>query len=74
MFSINGDGVVRRCHFVEECLGNDGDSEWVFPVTKLVSFNQTCGLRQATFTCLQLLQSQIGGRDFWNAYLPIMFR
>lgn len=42
VFSVNGDGDVRRCHFVDERLGNIYDQDWQFPDASLNCPNQTC--------------------------------
>ncbi|MCR9201551.1 MAG: STM4011 family radical SAM protein [Planctomycetaceae bacterium] len=43
VFSINGDGRVRRCHFVSEDLGNLYAEDWRFPVDSAACPNSTCG-------------------------------
>lgn len=43
VFSVDGNGEVRRCHFVPERLGNIYASDWEFPVESALCPNQTCG-------------------------------
>lgn len=62
VFSVNGDGEVRRCHFVEECLGNIYQSDWVFPAKELSCPNQTCGCHIGYIHMPHLQQSRIYGR------------
>ncbi len=43
VFSVNGDGTVRRCHFVKAALGNLYDPNWAFPTELTTCPNQVCG-------------------------------
>ncbi|MEZ6123108.1 MAG: STM4011 family radical SAM protein [Planctomycetaceae bacterium] len=42
VFSVNGDGQVRRCHFVETVMGNLYEPGFCFPSTALPCPNATC--------------------------------
>lgn len=43
VFSVNGQGDVRRCHFVNEHLGNIYEHAWQFPAEERRCPNNTCG-------------------------------
>ncbi|MDZ7966149.1 MAG: STM4011 family radical SAM protein [Nostoc sp. DedSLP03] len=40
--SVDGDGTMRRCHFIKEPIGNIYDSEWQTALLNRACSNQTC--------------------------------
>ncbi|MEH2136352.1 STM4011 family radical SAM protein [Nostoc sp.] len=40
--SVDGDGTMRRCHFIKEPIGNIYDSDWEVPLVNQPCSNQTC--------------------------------
>jgi MoaA/NifB/PqqE/SkfB family radical SAM enzyme len=43
VFSIDGDGTMRRCHFVKEVIGNIYDPNWAEALRERPCQNATCG-------------------------------
>jgi hypothetical protein len=42
-FSVDGDGTMRRCHFIKEPIGNIYDAGFERALTKRPCANETCG-------------------------------
>ena len=43
VISVDGDGTMRRCHFVKEAIGNIYKSDWKNALCSRLCPNQTCG-------------------------------
>lgn len=43
VFSVDGDGVMRRCHFVREPIGNIYTQDWETALQPRLCPNETCG-------------------------------
>lgn len=43
VFSVDGEGVMRRCHFVKEPIGNIYGSDWAQALRPRTCPNDTCG-------------------------------
>lgn len=43
VFSVDGDGVMRRCHFVKAPIGNIYDANWELALKPRLCTNSTCG-------------------------------
>ena len=42
VFSVDGEGTMRRCHFIKQPIGNIYDSEWSKALNYQTCTNQTC--------------------------------
>lgn len=42
-FTVDGDGDLRRCHFVDQVIGNIADPAWEEALRERACPNQTCG-------------------------------
>ncbi|MCF4969745.1 STM4011 family radical SAM protein [Nostoc sp. CMAA1605] len=42
VFSVDGDGTIRRCHFIKSPIGNIYDSDWETALSDQPCTNQTC--------------------------------
>jgi MoaA/NifB/PqqE/SkfB family radical SAM enzyme len=42
-FTVDGDGLIRRCHFVGDILGSINDPEWTACLQERFCPNETCG-------------------------------
>lgn len=62
-FTVDGDGQMRRCHFVDEIIGSIHDPDWLSSLTARACPNRACHcfLGLSHFVPLQL--DQIFGRD-----------
>ncbi len=43
VISVDGDGVIRRCHFIKENLGNIYEENWQNALRSRLCSNETCG-------------------------------
>lgn len=43
VFSVDGDGTMRRCHFISTPIGNIYDEDWERSLRPSACTNQTCG-------------------------------
>lgn len=43
VISVDGDGVIRRCHFIKTPLGNIYETGWETVLSERLCTNQTCG-------------------------------
>lgn len=43
VISVDGDGAMRRCHFIREPLGNLYDADWERHLKRAPCTNATCG-------------------------------
>ncbi len=43
VFSVDGDGNIRRCHFINEVIGNIYNPDWARCLQPRTCTNQTCG-------------------------------
>ncbi|HEY0073305.1 MAG TPA: STM4011 family radical SAM protein [Abditibacteriaceae bacterium] len=43
VISVDGDGTMRRCHFVKEAIGNIYENDWKNALRPRLCSNQTCG-------------------------------
>lgn len=41
-FTVDGDGQMRRCHIVDEIIGNIHDPSWISSLTPRVCPNRSC--------------------------------
>lgn len=62
-FTVDGDGQMRRCHFVDEVIGNIHDPDWVSSLRTRACPNRSCHcfLGLSHFEPLQL--DQVFGHD-----------
>lgn len=61
VFSVDGRGDVRRCHFVPDILGNLYAPQWQFPEQAAGCPNQTCGCHIGYVHLPHLKQTSIYG-------------
>lgn len=43
VFTVDGDGVMRRCHFIDRPIGNFHDDHWMAGLIERPCTNDTCG-------------------------------
>jgi MoaA/NifB/PqqE/SkfB family radical SAM enzyme len=43
VFSVDGEGVMRRCHFIRETIGNIYQADWEAALQPRLCSNDTCG-------------------------------
>lgn len=43
MISVDGDGTIRRCHFIRENIGNIYMNNWEAALQPRLCTNDTCG-------------------------------
>jgi hypothetical protein len=61
VFSVDGHGEVRRCHFVKARIGNLYDPDWTFPDVSLPCPASTCGCHIGYIHLPHLKQADIYG-------------
>lgn len=61
VISVDGDGTIRRCHFVKEPIGNIYDPNWQEALKSRLCTNETCGCHIGYVHMPHLGLSQIFG-------------
>lgn len=71
VFSVDGDGVMRRCHFIKTPIGNIYDPHWEAALLPRPCSNETCGCHIGYIHMPDLELYPVFGKGLLERRLPL---